>query len=70
MNPLLMIVYSIFIAVLERGSSRIQTTMGIPKSAADMLIGIILFFMLGVEFFINYRLVFRARHRNEEAVIG
>ena len=70
MNPLLMIVYSIFIAILERGSSRIQTTMGIPKSAADMLIGIILFFMLGVEFFINYRLVFRARHRKEEAVVG
>ncbi len=67
MNPLLMILYSCFIAVLQRGSNRIQTTMGIPKSAADMLIGIILFFMLGVEFFINYRLVFRARHLKEEA---
>ena len=67
MNPLLMIIYSVFIAILERGSNRIQTTMGIPKSAADMLIGIILFFMLGVEFFINYKLVFRPRHRKEEA---
>lgn len=67
MNPLLMILYSIFIAILERGAGRIQTTMGIPKSAADMLIGIILFFMLGVEFFINYRLVFRHGHRAEEA---
>ena len=67
MNPLLMILYSAFIAILERGSNRIQTTMGIPKSAADMLIGIILFFMLGVEFFINYRLVFRPRHSKGEA---
>ena len=67
MNPLLMIVYSVFIAILERGSNRIQTTMGIPKSAADMLIGIILFFMLGVEFFINYKLVFRPRRRSGEA---
>lgn len=67
MNPLLMILYSLFIAILERGSNRIQTTMGIPKSAADMLIGIILFFMLGVEFFINYRLVFRPRHSKGEA---
>ena len=41
--------------------------MGIPKSAADMLIGIILFFMLGVEFFINYRLVFRAGRVGKEA---
>ncbi len=69
MNPLLMIVYACFIAVLERGSNRIQTTMGIPKSAADMLIGIILFFMLGVEFFINYRLVFRFRKAREEATV-
>ncbi|MCE5342591.1 MAG: ABC transporter permease [Eubacteriales bacterium] len=67
MNPLLMVLYSCFIAILQRGSNRIQTTMGIPKSAADMLIGIILFFMLGVEFFINYQLIFRARHAKEEA---
>jgi simple sugar transport system permease protein len=67
MNPILMIFYSLFIAVLERGSNRVQTTMGIPKSAADMLIGIILFFMLGVEFFINYRLVFRPRRSKGEA---
>ncbi len=67
MNPILMIFYSLFIAILERGSNRIQTTMGIPKSAAEMLIGIILFFMLGVEFFINYRLVFRPRHAKGEA---
>ena len=67
MNPILMIFYSLFIAILERGSNRIQTTMGIPKSAADMLVGIILFFMLGVEFFINYRLVFRKRRSGKEA---
>ncbi len=65
MNPLLMIVFSCFIAVLQRGSNRIQTTMGIPKSAAEMLTGLILFFMLGVEFFINYQLVFRGRAKEE-----
>ena len=59
MNPLLMIVYSAFIAVLERGSNRIQTTMGIPKSAADMLIGIILFFMVPVNQGMNRVGVFR-----------
>ncbi len=69
MNPLLMVVYSCFIAVLQRGSNRIQTTMGIPKSAADMLTGIILFFMLGVEFFINYQLIFRTRRVGGEATL-
>jgi len=61
LNPFVMIVFSLFIATLEKGANRIQTTFKIPASAADVLIGIILFFMLGCEFFINYRLVFRQR---------
>ncbi len=59
LNPIVMVVVAAFIAVLEKGAGRIQTTFGIPASASDVLIGIILFFMLGCEFFINYRLVFR-----------
>jgi len=59
LNPLVMIVFSVFIAILQKGANRIQTTFKIPSSAAEVLIGIILFFMLGCEFFINYRLVFR-----------
>ena len=50
------------IAMLERGSNTIQTQFKIPASAADVLIGIILFFMLGCEFFINYRLTFHSFH--------
>lgn len=65
LNPLVMIVFSIFIATLQKGANRIQTTFKIPASAADVLIGIILFFMLGCEFFINYRLVFRRRKGGE-----
>jgi simple sugar transport system permease protein len=60
LNPAVMIVFSLFIATLQKGANRIQTTFKIPSSAADVLIGIILFFMLGCEFFINFRLVFRA----------
>jgi general nucleoside transport system permease protein len=63
MNPIAMIIVAFFIAILQRGSNRIQTTHGIPKSAAEVLIGIILFFMLGCEFFINYKLVFRSNEK-------
>lgn len=59
MNPFGMLGVSIFIAMLERGSNTIQTHFKIPASASDLLIGIILFFMLGCEFFISYRLIFR-----------
>jgi simple sugar transport system permease protein len=61
MNPFAMLVVSVFIAMLERGSNTIQTIYKIPASASDLLIGIILFFMIGCEFFITYRLVFRGR---------
>jgi len=59
LNPLIMVLMAAFIAILERGSMRIQTRFMIPSTIATVLIGIILFFMLACEFFINYRLVFR-----------
>ena len=61
LNPLVMILTASFIAILERGSIRIQTTFMIPATIATVLIGIILFFMLACEFFINYRLIFKGR---------
>lgn len=38
-----------------------QSSSGVPESCAEVLVGIILFFMLGCEFFINYKLVFRGK---------
>lgn len=64
MNPYGMLVVSVFIAMLERGSNTIQTNFKIPASASDLLIGIILFFMLGCEFFITYRLIFRGKEEH------
>ncbi len=61
LHPVVMIVVAFFIAMLERGANKIQTTFKIPASAAEVLIGVILFFMLGCEFFINYKLIFRGR---------
>lgn len=60
LNPLVMVFVSFAIAVLEKGSSKIQTTFKIPASAADVLTGILLFFMLGCEFFLTYQLIFRS----------
>ncbi|MCL2405743.1 MAG: ABC transporter permease [Defluviitaleaceae bacterium] len=59
LNPLIMIIVSLFIATLTRGSIRIQTSFDIPATIASVFIGIILFFMLACEFFVNYRIVFR-----------
>ena len=61
LNPVVMIAVSLFIAILQRGANTVQTTFKLPSSAADILTGLILFFMLGCEFFLRYRLVFRRR---------
>lgn len=61
MNPYGMLLVSLFIAMLQRGSNAIQTIYKIPASASSLLIGIILFFMLGCEFFIRYKLVIRGK---------
>ena len=65
LNPFVMVLIALFLGVLEKGADTIQTVYQIPASAAEMLTGLILFFMLGCEFFIQYRLMFRrkgARH--------
>jgi simple sugar transport system permease protein len=62
LNPFAMILIAGLLAVLSKGSNTIQTDFKIPASAADVLSAIILFFMLGCEFFINYRLILRGRH--------
>jgi simple sugar transport system permease protein len=61
LNPFAMLFIAFLLAVLDKGSNTIQTNFKIPASAAEVLTGIILFFMLGCEFFINYRLIFRGK---------
>ena len=56
----------VFIAMLERGSNTIQTNFKIPASASDLIIGIILFFMLGCEFFITYKLIPRRKEEHHD----
>lgn len=53
--PFIMIV-SILFAALQQGGSYIQTTLGISEAAAQILQAMILFFVLGSEFFIRYRI--------------
>lgn len=65
MNPFGMLGVSVFISMLERGANTIQTNFKIPASASDLLIGLILFFMLGCEFFITYRLIFRGKEEQD-----
>ncbi len=60
-DPLYMILTSFLIAFLEKGAGQITTIYGLNASFADIITGIVIFFIIGSEFFINYAVKFRGR---------
>ena len=64
-NPVWMILASFLLVFLDKGAGEISTQFGLNKSFSDILTGVILFFIIGCEFFINYRINFRHSSRKE-----
>lgn len=60
-NPIFMVFTSFLIVFLDRGAGEITTAYGLNKSFADIITGIILFFIIGSEFFISYKLNFKKK---------
>ncbi|MDO4493765.1 MAG: ABC transporter permease [Clostridia bacterium] len=60
-NSIVMIIFSFLLVVLQKGAQQIATSFGLNKYISEMITGIILFFLLGSEFFVNYKLRFRGR---------
>ena len=58
-NPLYMIMTAFLVVFLEKGAQQISTDFRISSSIADIITGIILLFIIGCEFFLQYRLVVR-----------
>ena len=54
-NTFIMVAVSFGIVFMEQGAVQIATQYGLNENASDVLLGIILFFLIGAEFFINYR---------------
>ncbi len=65
-NPIFMILTSFLIVFLSRGASDVASKMSLNTSFSDILTGIILFFIIGSEFFITYKVHFRKKHTGEE----
>ena len=51
-----MALVSLFLAFMQQGAIQIATQFGLNENASEIITGIILFFLIGSEFFINYRL--------------
>ena len=58
-NPFVMILVAFGLVFMEKGSVQIASQFKLNESASDVITGIILFFLIGCEFFINYRVTFR-----------
>ena len=65
-DPIIMIFTSLLLVFLERGASEISTDFGLNQSFSDIITGIILFFIIGCEFFINYKISFRKAAGKED----
>ena len=66
-NPFSMIFTSFLLVFLDRGAQEISTIYALNHSFSDILSGIILFFIIGSEFFISYKLNFLKNTRKEQA---
>ncbi len=62
-NPLYMLLTSFLIVFMQQGASEITTKFGLNESFSEILTGIIIFFIIGSEFFIRYSIKLGKKHK-------
>ena len=67
-NTFTMILVALLITVLDKGAIQVATEYNISKDISLMITGIILFFIIGSEFFVNYKLIFRKSAKSAKEV--
>ena len=60
-NSFVMILFSFLLVFLQQGAVEIASRYGLNEYVSNIITGILLFFILGSEFFINYQVGFRRR---------
>ena len=66
-NPIIMIASSFLLIFFKQGSGEISSAVGLNQSYGDIMMGVMLFFIIGSEFFIQYRLHFSRSGKKEAA---
>ena len=69
-NPLAMILTAALIQLLNQGAAQISQDFDVSGAFPDVIVGIILFFIIGSEFFINYEIHFRGHQSHAETGKG
>ena len=65
-NPLMMLITSGLISLLNSGAAEISKDFGVRGALPDVITGIVLFFIIGSEFFINYQIIFRKKSHGSD----
>lgn len=65
-NPLYMMLTSFLLVFLQKGAVEISTIYELNKSFSDIITGIIIFFIIGSEFFISYSLKFHKSKKGDK----
>ena len=64
-NPIYMVLTSLLIVFLQKGAIEISSKFELNDSFSDIITGIIIFFIIGSEFFINYKVNFTRKGENK-----
>ncbi len=60
-NSVVMIIFSFLLVSLQKGAQAIASSYNLSREVSEIITGIILFFLLGSEFFVNYTVHFRGK---------
>ena len=60
-NSFVMLLFSFLLIFLQKGAQAIASAYNLNNEVSEIITGIILFFLLGSEFFINYMVKFRGK---------
>lgn len=66
-NTYTMVAIALLLTFLDRGAAEIASQFSLNEYASDVVSGIILFFILGSEFFCNYKVIINKKTKKEEA---
>ena len=67
-DPFTMILTTLLLVFLARGADEVTSKFGLNSDFSEILTGIILFFIIGCEFFINYQVHFN--HHKKAAPVA
>ena len=66
-NPVVMILTAFLLIFLDQGAAQVAQDFNMSDAFPSIIMGIILFFIIGCEFFINYQVVFRSAGKEGKA---